>query len=431
MNRASVLPPASVQSQALARHYLEVRRATELLCSRLCADDQMVQSMQDASPAKWHLAHTSWFFETFLLASHLPGYRPLDSRYQFLFNSYYKQVESSAGQAHPLRAIRGTFSRPTLQEVSAYRQHVDAEMLRLLESDLADVLAPLAELGINHEQQHQELILTDIKHAFWINPLRPVYAHDKPYEVGPLPVSPQLWLPQQGGLLSIGHDGNGFAFDNEGPRHHVFLRPFSIASRLATNAEYLEFIKDGGYRRPELWLSDGWDSVQTHRWVAPLYWEQSEGIWRMFTLQGMGEVLPEEPVSHVSYYEADAYARWAGARLPLESEWESVAAALPGRGNFLEDGNLHPLPVTANDVPSQIFGDLWEWTASPYVPYPGYRPAAGALGEYNAKFMCSQMVLRGGSCATPRSHIRSTYRNFFAPHARWQFSGIRLANDRN
>jgi ergothioneine biosynthesis protein EgtB len=431
MSRASVISPAYIHSGTLAQCYLEVRHMTEHLCSSLCADDQMVQSMQDASPAKWHQAHTSWFFETFLLAPHLRDYKPLDSRYQFLFNSYYKQVENSGEQAHPLRAIRGTFSRPTLQEVSAYRQHVDAEMLRLLEDGLTDELASLVDLGINHEQQHQELILTDIKHAFWINPLRPAYTENKLTAFKSLPISAQRWVQHDGGLFSIGHNGHGFAFDNEGPRHQAFLQPFRMASRLVTNSEYLEFINDSGYSRPELWLSDGWDMVQAQRWVAPLYWEQRDGIWRMFTLHGMREVQPKEPVSHVSYYEADAYARWAGVRLPLESEWECVVADLPVQGHFLEDGHFCPMPAHAEDVPAQMFGDVWEWTSSPYAPYPGYHRTSGALGEYNAKFMCSQMVLRGGSCATPRSHIRTTYRNFFAPHARWQFSGIRLANDCN
>jgi len=441
------------QRSDLAAQYLETRRTTERLVEPLNAEDMMVQSMSDASPAKWHLAHTSWFFETFLL-THLPGYQPLDPQYRFLFNSYYKQVGS-----HPNRAIRGAFSRPSLEEVRRYREHVDSAMLRLLEraSVAAHPVAPtagatrvgqpgdvllLTELGINHEQQHQELIVTDIKHALWSNPLRPAYwAGDRVARVfdpstragDPRHMS---WLAFAGGECEIGHAGGGFAFDNESPRHCVRVQPFRLAARLVTNREYLEFINDGGYRRPELWLSDGWDQVCAAGWQAPLYWEQRENVWLAFTTSGMRPVAPEEPVCHVSYYEADAFARWAGARLPREEEWEIAATQSPDASsqspegaNLLDSGRLHPMAAPSGAGLQQMFGDVWEWTSGPYVAYPGYRPAAGALGEYNGKFMCNQMVLRGGSCATPASHVRASYRNFFPPHARWQFMGIRLAND--
>jgi len=417
----------------LALQYFAVRNTTEKLCSPLSADDQMVQSMPEASPAKWHQAHTTWFFETFVLTPCLERYQPLDPRYRFLFNSYYKQVETPqapGGAAHPLRSIRGTFSRPTLEEVCAYRQHVDEQMIRLLESetDTNPELAALVELGLNHEQQHQELLLTDIKHAFWTNPLRPAYV-DQPWEEACAEVAPLQWIDYEGGLFEIGHDGGGFAFDNERPRHHVYLKPFGMASRLITNREYLAFMSAGGYSQPELWLSDGWDAVQAGHWSAPLYWELRDGAWLAFTCAGMRPVAWNEPVCHISYYEADAYARWAGARLPWESEWEVVATGLPVAGGFLEGGRFQPRPALNLGGMSQMFGDVWEWTCSPYVAYPGYRPPESALGEYNAKFMCNQLVLRGGSCATPQSHIRASYRNFFPPHTRWQFSGIRLANE--
>ncbi len=417
----------SVTQTSLLRQYQEVRRTTEALCAPLGPDDQMVQSMPDASPAKWHQAHTSWFFETFVLSSYLADYRPLDPSYRQLFNSYYKQVG-----AHPLRSSRGTFSRPTLEQVQAYRHHVDAAMVRLL--DVPAIAQPelisLVELGLNHEQQHQELILTDVKHAFWSSPLRPSYLN-RPVEAARADAGAVRWFDFDGGLQEIGYAGSGFAFDNETPLHRLWLEPFRIASRPVINREFMEFMEDSGYRRPELWLSDGWDAVLAHGWSAPLYWERKDGAWLTFTTGGMREVRPDEPVCHVSYYEADAFARWAGARLATEAEWEIAAGSVPLDGNLLEDGRFHPAPVTDDaDYPAGMIGDVWEWTASPYVPYPGFRPAAGALGEYNGKFMCNQMVLRGGSCATPRSHIRATYRNFFPPHARWQFSGIRLAHGR-
>ncbi|MFB3813303.1 MAG: ergothioneine biosynthesis protein EgtB [Terriglobales bacterium] len=412
-------------ASGLAQHYQDVRRTTEALCAPLSADDQMVQSTPEASPVKWHQAHTTWFFETFILAPHLQDYRPLDARFRTLFNSYYKQVGE-----HPLRTIRNTFSRPTLEEVRIYRHYVDEHMLKLLAERGDDPqLKPLVELGCNHEQQHQELILTDIKHAFWSNPLRPAYPHQPIAETsGNVPE--MGWLKFDGGIYAIGHDGHGFAFDNEGPRHEVLLRPFVLASRLVTNREYLEFMNDGGYRRPELWLSDGWDAVQASHWNAPLYWEERDGGWLTFSSGGMREVRLDEPVCHVSYYEADAFARWAGARLATETEWEIAARPLPIEGNLLESGRFHPaLAAGDNNALQQMFGDVWEWTASPYVAYPGFRAVSGALGEYNGKFMCNQMVLRGGSCVTPISHLRASYRNFFPPEARWQFMGIRLANE--
>jgi ergothioneine biosynthesis protein EgtB len=422
-------------SQALAKRYFDIRRTTEKLCESLSADDQMVQSMPDASPAKWHQAHTTWFFETFLLSCQLQSYQPFNPQYRFLFNSYYKQVEtefSNGGAPHPLRALRGTFSRPTLEEVCAYREYVDEHMSKLLYSSAvaAPDVASLIELGLNHEQQHQELIITDIKHAFWTNPLRPSYI-SRPIGVDRVEVPPLRWFPVEGGLVKIGHEGDEFAFDNETPRHQVYVEPFRLSSRLITNGEYLQFMNDGGYRRPQLWLSDGWDAVQANHWNAPLYWEQRDERWLVFTAGGMREVRWEEPVCHISYFEADAYARWAGARLPTEAEWEIVAAGLPIAGTFAEDGRFHPLPALNLGAFTQIFGDVWQWTSSAYSAYPGFQPSAGALGEYNGKFMCNQFVLRGGSCATPRFHIRATYRNFFPPHTRWQFSGIRLANESN
>jgi ergothioneine biosynthesis protein EgtB len=435
MATRGIQPEQSTRAHALARQFAEVRTTTMRLAAPLSAEDQMLQSMADASPTKWHLAHTTWFFETFLLAPHAPGYRPFDDRFRQLFNSYYKQVG-----AHPLRGTRGLMSRPSLEEVHEYRRRVDGAMLSLIEHADEDVLA-LVELGINHEQQHQELILTDIKHALWSSPLRPAY-RTRPAEIGMGTAragelhhgSSCNWQKAGDGIYKIGHAAGGFAFDNEGPRHEVLLRPFGMASRAVTCGEWLEFMQDGGYRRPELWLSDGWDTVCAQHWQAPLYWENRDGTWWLYTMNGSRAVDEGEPVCHVSYYEADAFARWSGARLPLEEEWEIAAVMNPSRGTMLEEEVFHPLrardgkrePSTALD---QVFGDVWEWTASPYVAYPGFRPAAGAIGEYNGKFMCNQFVLRGGSCATPASHIRATYRNFFPPQARWQFSGVRLARD--
>ncbi|MFB3916609.1 MAG: ergothioneine biosynthesis protein EgtB [Terriglobales bacterium] len=420
---AAVARPIPGISEELVQHYQTVRQTTESICAPLTADDQMVQSTPEASPAKWHQAHTTWFFETFILTPHLRGYRPFDPQYRYLFNSYYKQLG-----AHPLRTTRAFFSRPTLDEVRKYRCHVDDNMLRLLEGDVTEI-APLITLGLNHEQQHQELILTDIKHAFASQPLQPAYV-TRPVEHPSSDGAPLRWFSFDGGNFEIGHGGGDFCFDNETPRHQVYLNEFQLASRPVTNAEYMEFMSDNGYARPELWLSDGWDTVLAQRWEAPLYWENCDGSWLTYTLGGMHEVHPHEPVCHISYYEADAYARWAGARLPSEAEWELSASEVAVAGNFLDDGRFHPAAAksgAARDVFQQLFGDVWEWTASPYMAYPGFHPAAGVLGEYNGKFMCNQMVLRGGSCVTPRSHIRATYRNFFPPQARWQFSGLRLA----
>ncbi|HSU69486.1 MAG TPA: ergothioneine biosynthesis protein EgtB [Tepidisphaeraceae bacterium] len=412
-----------------ASHWIEryraVRRQTESLCAPLVAEDYVVQSMPDVSPTKWHLAHTSWFFETFLLAAHSPGYQPFNPHFAYLFNSYYVTV----GDRH-CRQNRGLLSRPTVAEVYAYRRHVDQAMFQFVsqspESQLRE-LASVLEIGLHHEQQHQELMLTDIKHVFWVNPLRPAY-RGRPI---PSAVPPAMrWIGFEEGTRRVGHEGPGFAFDNESPRHRVFLDPFQLASRLVTNREYKHFIYDGGYRRPDLWLSMGWATAQQEQWAGPLYWIQQDGQWLNHTLSGLRPVEDSEPVCHVSYFEADAYARWAGARLPSEFEWETAAKELPVEGNFVESEHHHPVPLASDAAGlSQMFGDLWEWTRSAYLPYPGYQPPAGALGEYNGKFMCNQFVLRGGSCATPANHIRRTYRNFFPPDARWQFMGFRLARD--
>jgi ergothioneine biosynthesis protein EgtB len=413
--------------EGLARHYQEVRAVTEELCRPLVIEDYVVQSMPDASPAKWHLAHTTWFFETFVLAASVPGYRPFHPAYNYLFNSYY----NAAGERWQ-RSGRGTLSRPTVAEVYAYRRAIDGRVLEWLagaNEEQEHSLGPVLELGLHHEQQHQELLLTDIKHAFASNPLRPAYRASGPRSDGRVP--PLTWQAFPAGVRWLGHDGRRFAYDNETPRHRTFVEAFELASRLTTSGEYLAFMEEGGYQRPEWWLSDGWAARCTQGWQAPLYWEQRGAGWWLMTMQGMREVMLEEPVCHVSYYEADAFARWSKARLPTEAEWETAAEACPVDGNFLEVGNLHPVPLDSTPLIGQMFGDVWEWTASPYVAYPGYRPPEGALGEYNGKFMCNQLVLRGGSCATPASHIRASYRNFFPPEARWQFSGIRLARGPN
>jgi len=406
----------------LAESYREVRAATEALCAPLSPEDCSIQSMQDASPAKWHLAHTSWFFETLVLEG-VPGYAPFDPAFRVLFNSYYQGV----GERHP-RPERGVLSRPSLEVVLAYRRHVDASVLRLLDGGPPASALDVVELGLHHEQQHQELVLTDLKHAFSRNPLRPAYQERAPEPAGR--TQPLRWIGVEAGLREIGHAGPGFAFDNERPRHRVFVEAFEIASRPVTNAEYLEFVRDAGYARPELWLSDGFAALGSRGWRTPLYWEERDGACFTFTLRGMAPLRPEEPVCHVSHYEADAFARWAEARLPTEAEWECAAERAPLEGGFVEAGRLQPAPSPASvRHPAALFGDVWEWTASAYAPYPGFRPLAGSLAEYNGKFMSGQMVLRGGSCATPRSHIRRSYRNFFPPDARWQFSGIRLARD--
>jgi len=409
----------------LAVDYAAVRAASLALTAGLSAEDMQAQSMPDASPTKWHLAHTSWFFETFVLAE-LPGHRPFDPSYVRLFNSYYNSV----GVQH-VRAQRGLLTRPALAEVLRYREHIDRQVHAALAAGLPAELLTRVEIGLHHEQQHQELILTDLKHLLAQSPLQPgLRPVPEDISLQPVPEDSPAWHAHPGGLVELGHDGRGFAFDNEGPRHRVWLEPFAIAARPVDNADWLAFIADGGYRRPELWLSDGWDAARRHAWTAPLYW--SADHTGHFTLHGPRPLAAHAPVCHISFYEADAYARWAGARLPTEAEWESVAQTLPLTGNllpdppglnFADDDQLGPV---ASAQP-RFFGDVWVWTASPYVAYPGYRPPAGALGEYNGKFMCNQMVLRGGSCATPRSHIRASYRNFFPPEARWQFSGLRLA----
>jgi len=409
-------PSESVNCPALAARYRATRARTERLCAPLEPDDYQLQSMPDCSPPKWHLAHTAWFFETFVLAPHAPDYRPYRPEFAYLFNSYYEAV----GDRWP-RPARGLLSRPTVAEVYAYRHAVDEQMLALLER-ANPVVAPIVELGLNHEEQHQELLLTDLKHAFGLNPLCPQYA--PPVEVARADPTPIEWESHPAGVRWFGHDGRGFAFDNEGPRHRVFVAAFEFASRPVNNGEYLRFIADDGYDRPELWLSDGWAARQRDGWSAPLHWHRDGNEWSLFTLHGMRSLDPAEPVCHMSYYEADAYARWTGARLPTEFEWETAVRPHEVSGNFLDSGRLHPAPSATS-----YYGDAWAWTASPYVAFPGYRPAAGALGEYNGKFMCNQLVLRGGSCATPAGHVRPTYRNFFPPDARWQFSGIRLAKD--
>ncbi|HZF08201.1 MAG TPA: ergothioneine biosynthesis protein EgtB [Thermoanaerobaculia bacterium] len=429
---ATATNPTSADSTAndLAARYRAVRGTTDQLTAPLSPEDATVQAMPDASPAKWHLAHTSWFFETFVLAETVAGYRPFHPDFRVLFNSYYNTL----GAQHP-RAERGLVTRPGLAEVRAYREHVDRHLLAVLAGRIEPALASLIEIGLQHEQQHQELILTDLKYLLSRNPVGPVYREPPRRATAGAP--PLAFRRFEEELLSIGHEGPGFAFDNEGPRHRVFLETYEIASRLVTNGEYLAFMADGGYDHPELWLSDGWREVQAQGWRSPQYWrerEERDGVWQVFTLGGERALDLDEPVCHISFYEADAYARWAGARLPTEAEWEIAAlesGASPRAGNFLEDGLLHPAPaptIQAGEI-AQLFGDVWEWTESPYTPYPGYHPPEGALGEYNGKFMCNQIVLRGGSCATPRSHIRATYRNFFPPSARWQFMGLRLARD--
>jgi ergothioneine biosynthesis protein EgtB len=415
--------------------YRKVRSFSELLCQPLETEDFVIQSMPDASPAKWHLAHTTWFFETFVLRTANPAAAELHGQYAYLFNSYYNAV----GKMH-CRPRRGMISRPTVAETMSYRHEVDQRMVELI-ANLGDnrwqELQPVFELGLHHEQQHQELLLTDLKHLFAQNPLYPVYSRAKSSSAAASSSASSgkdslRWINFPEGIHWIGHDSSSFAFDNEGPRHKELVQSFQLAQRLVTNEEYLAFIEDRGYERAELWLSLGWFTVNENKWSAPLYWQKENGEWWNFTLSGFRPVALNEPVCHVSYFEADAFARWAGARLPTEAEWEVASADLALTGNFVEAGHYHP---TAGAAPrasvnlEQMFGDVWEWTRSSYSPYPGYAPPPGAIGEYNGKFMCNQYVLRGGSCATSQSHIRRTYRNFFAPDKRWQFMGIRLAKD--
>lgn len=414
--------PADLNSQ-----FSSVRRQSLTLCDPLSPEDMMVQSTPEASPAKWHLAHTTWFFETFILREFSPQYTPFHPDFLWLFNSYYNGVS-----AQPLKQLRATFSRPSLAQILDYRHHVDSAIQSLLAQDPPPQALSRLILGLHHEQQHQELLLTDIKHALFTNPLQPAYLQGSLAASAAAP--PLAFHEFRGGIHQAGHSGSGFSFDNELPRHNVYLQPFRLASRPVTCAEYLEFILDGAYRRAELWLSDGWITVQSLQWTAPLYWAQNNsGDWTVFTLRGpvpLADLL-STPVCHISLYEADAYARWRGMRLPTEFEWESAASSAPITGNLLESNRLHPAPEPAQPSahPAQLYGDTWEWTASAYLGYPGFQPAPGAIGEYNGKFMSGQMVLRGGSCVTPASHIRATYRNFFQPATRWQFSGLRLAQN--
>ena len=396
------------------------------ICKPLVTEDYVIQSMPDVSPTKWHLSHTSWFFETFVLKEALKNYKSLHPQYAYLFNSYYIQ----AGERFE-RPKRGLLSRPSVKEVYHFREYIDENMIGFLENSSDETFkkfAPVIEIGLHHEQQHQELMLTDIKHVFSINPLYPVYndTEDKKGEN----LSAIKWIPFEEGVYAIGYDGKGFSYDNESPRHKEYIEPFSLASRLITNGEYIKFIEDSVYKKPELWLSDGAATVSSANWEAPLYWKKIDGEWWNFKLTGFKKVNPDEPVCHISFYEADAFARWTGARLPTEAEWEVAALNLNIKGNFVENRNFHPVPVEKeNNELKQMYGDVWEWTRSSYSPYPGYKTLPGALGEYNGKFMSGQMVLRGGSCATSQTHIRRSYRNFFPPNARWQFMGIRLAKD--
>jgi len=400
---------------SITDRFAATRALTETLAGRLSAEDQTPQSMPDASPTKWHRAHTTWFFEEFVLRSE-PGFIEYDPSFRYLFNSYYEAV----GPRHP-RPQRGLVTRPGIAEIAGYRAAIEEQLLDRMESGaLADAAPGLTELGCHHEQQHQELLLMDAKHLLSTHPFAPVYV-----ERGPdtdQPVAPLTWRPVRGGLVEVGHDGHGFAFDNEGPQHLTYLADFEIAERAVTNADWLEFMADGGYRRPDLWLSDGWYRVQSAGWRAPEYWADEDGGWTVFTLSGRRPVVPAEPVCHVSFYEADAFARWAGARLPTEQEWEVAARGVADRrGELLDPARCHP-----GLAGGAMIGDVWEWTASAYLPYPGFRPAPGAVGEYNGKFMCDQHVLRGASAVTPVGHERVTYRNFFPAHARWAFSGLRL-----
>jgi len=425
----------------LASFYRSVRETTQALCEPLLPEDHVVQSMPDVSPPKWHLGHTTWFFEQLLLRRFARGYTPYHSWFGYIFNSYYESFGERVARDH-----RGSLSRPSVQEVNDYRSYVDERMMDLIETigepDYREA-AQLAELGLHHEQQHEELLVTDIKHIFATNPLRPVYRPCQAAAGGTQSgrAAAASWIAYEGGITELGAETDGFAYDNERPRHKALLREFRLRDRPATCGEYLEFLEDGGYRNSLLWLSDGWEKACAEGWRAPLYWTKENGGWEVMTLSGLRPLDRAEPVAHVSFYEAAAFARWAGKRLPTEAEWEHAARGMetaPAGGNFLEDGRLHPARYgqgratqasEAGPKPGQMFGDVWEWTGSAYLAYPGYRQDEGPLGEYNGKFMSNQMVLRGGSCATPRSHIRPSYRNFFPCDKRWQFTGIRLADD--
>jgi ergothioneine biosynthesis protein EgtB len=426
--RSALSAEKQAPAPSLRARLSKTRRLSIDLTENLSPEDMVVQAMDDASPTKWHLAHTTWFFETFILAKYSPGYRVFDDRFNFCFNSYYE----SQGQRHP-RAKRGLLTRPGIYDVFSYRAHVDDGLAQLLPEagEPAVEISRLVEIGINHEQQHQELLLTDILALFASSPLRPAYRQPKPVPVG-RSETPQLsWIEYQGGIHQIGHAGSGFAWDNEAPRHDALIHPFKLADRLVTNGEWLAFVDDGGYRTASLWLADGWAAVNREGWQAPLYWENVDGQWLAMSLEGRRPLDMAAPVCNVSYFEADAFARWNGKRLPTEFEWEVAAQTAPIAANDLGTGALRPLPARApaTGTPRQMFGDVWEWTQSAYLPYPGYKPPEGAIGEYNGKFMVSQQVLRGSSCVTPPGHARSTYRNFFYPQQRWQFVGLRLASD--
>ena len=431
--------------ESLLARFHAVRDFTDGLCRDLAPEDCVVQSMPEVSPTKWHLAHTTWFFETFILKQFVPGHQSVVPEYAFLFNSYY----NAAGAMHR-RDLRGLISRPTVDQTRRYRAEIDFGIDNLLNQaneKLFEKIAPLIILGIHHEQQHQELLITDIKHVLAQNPLHPVFKKGRARSPSASADRPRRFIEFDEGVVEIGHNGSGFSYDNEGPRHRALVLAFSLADRLITNGEYLEFMADHGYSRPEFWLSLGWQTVNEQRWEAPLYWEKRDGEWSNFTLSGFRPVGKDEPVTHLSYFEADAFANWSGARLPTEFEWERAAAEIEIDGNFVESERFHPAAIPpmpspqsspsgrgGREAPSegelhQMFGDVWEWSRSSYSPYPGYRAEPGALGEYNGKFMCNQYVLRGGSCATSRTHIRKTYRNFFQPDKRWQFTGIRLARD--
>lgn len=414
--------------ERLAARLCETRQLSLELAGPLSAEDMTVQPMDDASPTKWHLAHVTWFFETFVLAKFVPGYQPFDEAFNFCFNSYYE----AEGPRQP-RGHRGLLTRPSAERVLAYRAHVDKALADLLAAPSAqyeqDQLAEIIEIGINHEEQHQELLLTDILSLFASSPLRPAYRTASAPGSSEA-IEPVRWIEYSGGILQIGHSGPGYSWDNERPRHDALIRPFCLADRLVTNGEWLDFMSDGGYRTPSLWLADGWSLVNREQWRSPLYWEDHSSGWHQMSLEGLAPVVAAAPVCHISYFEADAYARWAGKRLPTEFEWEIAAEDLPVTGNTLATRALRPVPapkIEDRSRPRQMFGDVWEWTQSAYLPYPKYQAPAGAIGEYNGKFMVSQQVLRGASCATPEGHSRATYRNFFYPHQRWQFVGVRLA----
>lgn len=410
--------------QHLSKRFQAIRSFSNRLADPLELEDFVIQAMENTSPTKWHLAHVSWFYETFVLEKAIPDYESLHPQYAYIFNSYYLQT----GQPHD-RSKRGLLSRPTVKEVFEYRDYVNEQILSFIDQADQKKLSeygPVIEIGNHHEQQHQELMLTDLKYMFAQNPLFPAY-RELDLSGGEQPDALH-WLSFDEGLYKIGSNGDEYTYDNEHPRHRTFLQSFELADRLITNAEFMQFMEDGGYERSPLWLDDGWATVNERNWDAPLYWKQKDGEWHYYTLGGLKEVNPHAPVTHISYYEAEAFARWAGARLPTEAEWEVAIGDRPIKGNFVESGTYHPRPLQEEtDGLQQMYGDVWEWTSSSYEPYPGYEPLPGALGEYNGKFMCSQYVLRGGSCATSETHIRSTYRNFFYPDARWQFNGLRLA----